>query len=104
MIKKYVRKDPPVEATQWLGNNWEEIKEWVQSHNETKYHPLYRWNESSSESVILVRGEDGETGCSIGDWIVRSNFGEYCVYKNYQFKREFAPQEEEITLTLEDRL
>lgn len=104
MIKKYSRKSPPVEAVQWLGNNWEEIRTWVENKGNLKFHPLYRWNESDPESPILVRTIDGEMRVSVGDWIIRTEFGEYVPCRNSTFSREYSSEDDYVEIVMEDSL
>jgi hypothetical protein len=102
MIKKYIRINLPVEAVQWLGNNWEEVKKWTDHDRYKQYHPLYRWDEGSDSSVIFVRTLDGEMRANVGDWIVRNEYGEYIPYKSNEFSKYYRKTDDEVKLQLED--
>jgi hypothetical protein len=87
--RKYV-KLPPIEAMQWTGDNFKEIKEFC---------PSVRPVIGDSHSLIIETLEDGNDSqvphyASPYDWIVRGSRGEFWPIKPEIFAETYKEMEE----------
>ena len=73
---KYVKKPVEIEAHQWNGNNFNEIKNFTNSN--VRYHPYYENNEYyKSNNTLVIKTLEGDMVASKGDYIIRGVNGEF---------------------------
>lgn len=92
MIQKFRKKPIVVEAIQWTGVNYTEIKEWGAPVRESF---------GVSTELLVETLEDGSDyqvthSASLGDWIIKGIKGEFYPCKNDIFKATYELETEEI--------
>ena len=82
-----LKPQPPVEAVQWTGDNFEQIKAW---RNQLNGCEVAAYNE------LRVRPKIGQYFyVRVGDWVICER-GEYQACTNAEFHRLYQPLLEEV--------
>lgn len=71
-VKKWVKKPVVIEAVQWTGDNWIEIREWAFSPI-TDGGNVFLYSHDRIEIVTL----EGTMYASVGDYIIKGVKGEF---------------------------
>lgn len=75
-MAKFRKKPVVIEAIQWNGSNFDEIKNFANSN--VRYYSYYEKNEySESKTTLIIPTLEGEMIASIGDYIIKGVKGEY---------------------------
>lgn len=72
MITKYVKKPIPIDACQWIGTNFDELKNFCSDALKIDY-PAY----DESIQIMYIQTLEGKMYFSEGDYIIRGPFGEF---------------------------
>lgn len=80
MIGTYVKKPVVIEACQWIGDNIEEIKKFVD--------PIAEYLED--EQVILIHTLEGDMKANVGDYIIKGVKGEFYPCKPDIFEETYS--------------
>ena len=90
MIKKYVKKPIEIEAVQWIGNNLEEIYEFVGVEN------LCFNSKAVGEEVgeLYIRTIEGDMHAAVNDFIIKGVKGEFYPCKPDIFYETYVERSE----------
>lgn len=78
MIARYRKKPVEIEAVQWTGENWQEIKDFAGS-------------DVSFDGRLYVFTLEGTLKVDIGDYIIKGVKGEFYPCKPDVFERTYEP-------------
>ncbi len=81
---RYIKKPIPVEAIQWTGNNFPEMRAFM--------HDAHTFITMHNELVIPTL--EGEMRAAVGSYIVRGIEGEYYPCRQDIFEKTYEPMEE----------
>jgi len=91
MIKMKVRKKPiVVEAIQWTGNNFDEVKELDGCRYNDEHRKIFFMNNN-----LNIRTLEGDMIAVLGDWIIKGIKGELYPCKEDIFNETYDVVEEE---------
>lgn len=79
MIKTFVKKPVQVHAIQWIGDNYEELVDFVGN-------VMFPY---SFKDDVIIKTLEGEVIASRGDWIIRGVNGEYYPCKPDIFEKTY---------------
>jgi len=79
---KFRKKPVIIEAVQWTGNNFDEVKEFVNTSAIAK---------ETTTDCLLVRTLEGVMRASVGDWIIKGVHGEFYPCKPDIFEQTYKP-------------
>ena len=75
-MPKFRKKPVVIEAIQWNGNNFDEIKSFTNIN--ARYYSYYEHNEYyESKNTLVIKTLEGDMVASKGDYIIRGVKGEY---------------------------
>jgi hypothetical protein len=75
-MAQYRKKPVVIEAVQWDGSNFNDIKDFANS--KVRYHSYYDHNEYfESKTTLTIKTLEGDMIASKGDYIIRGIQGEY---------------------------
>jgi len=80
---KFRKKPIVIEAIQWTGKNWSEIKEFTQGRAE-------RW----TKNKLVIDTFKGPHYATLGDWIIKGIAGEFYPCKPGIFEATYGPTED----------
>jgi len=83
MVQKFRKKPVIIEAVQWAGNNFEEIKEFV--GDKVSYLSFVESGKSfiRFEKILTLKLDNGDfTEIYLGNWIVKESDGSFAVYSD----------------------
>lgn len=83
---KYRKKPVVIEAIQWKGNNWDEIKAKFTDPPDAKSFIVWISNEE-----LLIATLEGKMKVDINDWIIKGVQGEYYPCKPDIFEQTYEP-------------
>lgn len=87
-MAQYRKKPVVIEALQWNGNNFDEIKNFT--NGKVRYYSYYEKNEyGESKNVLVIPTLEGDMMAWIGDYIIRGVKGEYYPCKPYIFEETY---------------
>ena len=73
---KYVKKPVVIEAIQWDGSNFNDIKDFANSS--VRYRSYYEHNKYyESKDTLVIKTLEGDMNASKGDYIIRGIKGEF---------------------------
>jgi hypothetical protein len=81
MIKKYVKKPVTIEALQWMGENLNEVRDFVGEHLQFKYR--------SGVPRIYIKTLEGDLFAAVGDYIIKGVNGEFYPCKPDIFEQTY---------------
>ena len=74
-MSQYRKKPVVIEAIQWNGNNFDDIKNFANS--KVRYYSHYDHNEYyEDKSTLKINTLEGDHKCSIGDYVIKGVKGE----------------------------
>lgn len=76
---KYIKKPEIIEAVQWTGNNYEEIRNFIGIILKNR------------DGNLHIKTPEGELHVSIGDYIIKSVYGEFYPCKPDIFDKIYTP-------------
>jgi hypothetical protein len=75
-MAQYRKKPVVIEAIQWNGNNFDDIKDFANS--KVRYHSYYDHNEYfESKTTLTIKTLEGDMMASKGDFIIKGVKGEF---------------------------
>lgn len=87
---KYVKKPVVIEAIQWDGNNFADIKNFA--NNNVRYYSYCDKNEFyEDKSTLEIKTSEGDMIASKGDYIIRGVKGEFYPCKPDIFEMTYEP-------------
>lgn len=72
MINKFRKKPVTIEAVQWNGDNWDEIRDFCGVHQQGHGHGWY-----SADNKNYIGTLEGQMEASKGDYIIKGIKGEF---------------------------
>ena len=81
MIKTFIKKPVKIQAVQWTGTNYDEIREFI------GYFPKIICG--SFGPYMIINTLKGDHYAFIGDWIIRGIKGEFCPCKPDIFEKTY---------------
>jgi hypothetical protein len=94
MIKKYRKKPIVVEAIQFTGDNWQEIKEWMWNNGSRRYC-TERVDEKGNVIAIILKTPEGYMEAIKGDYIIKGVAGEFYPCKPGIFEATYEEVKDE---------
>ena len=82
---RFRKKPVVIEAMQWNGNNWEELKTW------SNCGLMYEY--PAREKKISIKTLEGRMIASSGDWVIKGVKGEFYPVKNDIFLETYEKVE-----------
>lgn len=89
-MPRYISKPLPVEAMQWTGKNWDELREWFQG---LRVPGLISYSSASNDSLEL-EGQFMNAKIRVTDWIICNGNGAVFFANDEAFQERYAPAEE----------
>lgn len=80
---RYVKKPIPVEAIQWTGDNFDEVREFMSDSHVI----VTTYNE------LIIPTLEGDMRAPIESWIIRGAMGEYYPCRSDVFEETYEPVE-----------
>jgi len=81
-MTKYRKKPVVIEAVQWTGENFDEIKEFCPNL-------VYHGTVGEENGCLIIETLEGGMRASIGDWIIKGVKGEFYPCKPDIFEQDF---------------
>jgi hypothetical protein len=99
-MAKYRKKPVIVEAIQWTGKNWDEIKEFVRhTKNDTALRMVCSVIGGSALALWIAKSNTSGT-VHLDDWIIKERDGVgFYPCTNEQFKETYEPVEEPVEVS-----
>ena len=82
MVNRYKTKPVEIEALEWNGDNFKEVKEFTD--NKAKMELLF-----SGKEVLVVQTLEGDMAAAIGDFIIKGLRGEFYPCKPDVFHKKY---------------
>lgn len=89
---KFRKKPVVIEAVQWLGNNQDELLNFVGSDDKI-YWSTEQISNCDCSSVLIIKTLEGNMTALIGDWIIRGIQGELYPCKPDIFEKTYEKVE-----------
>lgn len=93
MVKRYRKKPVEIEAIQFLGNNWEEIREWMKKYKSGRKIEVII-DEYGKVKGIVIETLEGKMEAKIGDYIVKGIKNEFYPVRKDIFEETYEEIEE----------
>lgn len=95
---KYRKKPVVIEAVQWTGLNFEEIKVFVGDALEYQFYDFYKGTGEYKRIIsIRIKTLEGKMNCAEGDYIIKGVQGEFYPCKPDIFEATYELVEESST-------
>lgn len=88
MIKQFRKKPVVIEALEYTGDNWREVREWCGDYSNNRGVMRGHFEVGDIPTVYIVTLE-GEMKVSIGDYVIKGINGEFYPCKPDIFKKTY---------------
>jgi hypothetical protein len=89
MIKRYKTKPCEIEAIQWTGQNFEEIRDFVGKTLRYDMLTNTKWDKNWIPSTFFIHTLEGNMEAIIGDYIIKGLRGEFYPCKPDVFEKKY---------------
>lgn len=87
MPRSYTKKPITIQAEQWTGDNYEVIREWAWTGNDTEAARLL---DTQEPTLMVWNAEEGQwIRCPMGHWVIRGIKGEFYPCSDEVFVRTY---------------
>lgn len=94
MAQRFVRRPTTVEAVQWTGSNYEELREWSW---DGKTNHVAQLDDEPGTLMLYIAIEDQWVRVRMGWWVVKDVAGSLYPCERSVFERSWEPASEEAT-------